>query len=51
MDAEQLLDAITPEVYDRLVYAVETGRYRGYTTFSRAARLMYASCDVVSIKT
>lgn len=25
MDAEQLLKAITPEVYDRLVYAVETG--------------------------
>ncbi|TON05515.1 hypothetical protein CGH64_25535, partial [Vibrio parahaemolyticus] len=27
MDAEQLLKAITPEVYDRLVYAVETGRW------------------------
>ena len=31
MDAEQLLDAITPEVYDRLVYAVETGRSVSYT--------------------
>ena len=27
MNAEQLLNAITPEVYDRLVYAVETGRW------------------------
>ncbi len=35
MDAEQLLKAITPEVYDRLVYAVETGRWPEGTTLSK----------------
>ncbi len=52
MDAEQLLKAITPEVYDRLVYAVETGRWPEGTTLSKEQRdSWYASCDVVSIKT
>lgn len=27
MDAEQLIDSITPEAYQRLTYAVETGRW------------------------
>ncbi len=38
MDAEQLLKAITPEVYDRLVYAVETGRWPEGTTLSKEQR-------------
>jgi len=27
MDAEQLIDAITPEAYERLLFAVETGKW------------------------
>lgn len=27
MDIEQLVDAITPEAYERLLYAVETGKW------------------------
>ncbi|MFA0438578.1 hypothetical protein BCU70_04525 [Vibrio sp. 10N.286.49.C2] len=27
MDVEQLLNAMTPDVYDRLIYACETGRW------------------------
>lgn len=27
MDAEQLVNAITPEAYERLLYAVETGKW------------------------
>ncbi|GAK17486.1 hypothetical protein JCM19053_2432 [Vibrio sp. JCM 19053] len=38
MDAEQLLQAMTPEVYDRLVYAVETGRWPEGTTLSKEQR-------------
>ena len=38
MDAEQLLNAITPEVYDRLVYAVETGRWPEGTPLSQEQR-------------
>jgi uncharacterized protein YeaC (DUF1315 family) len=38
MNAEQLLNAITPEVYDRLVYAVETGRWPEGTPLSQEQR-------------
>ena len=38
MDAEQLLNAITPEVYERLVYAVETGRWPEGTPLSQEQR-------------
>ncbi|MCW8335373.1 DUF1315 family protein [Vibrio sp. SCSIO 43135] len=38
MNAEQLLDAITPEVYERLTYAVETGRWPEGTTLSQEQR-------------
>lgn len=38
MDAEQLLQAMTPEVYDCLVYAVETGRWPEGTTLSKEQR-------------
>ncbi|PFG55689.1 hypothetical protein ATG66_2002 [Vibrio sp. ES.051] len=38
MNAEQLLKAMTPEVYNRLVYAVETGRWPEGTTLSREQR-------------
>ncbi|MGR5235646.1 YeaC family protein [Vibrio alfacsensis] len=38
MDAEQVLKAITPEVYDRLIYAVETGRWPEGTTLSKQQR-------------
>lgn len=38
MNTEQLLSAITPEVYQRLTYAVETGRWPEGTPLSQAQR-------------
>ncbi|MGC9401464.1 YeaC family protein [Vibrio genomosp. F10] len=38
MDAESLLEAITPEVYQRLTYAVETGRWPEGTRLSQSQR-------------
>ncbi|MGD8108967.1 YeaC family protein [Vibrio sp. TRT 21S02] len=38
MDAQQLLNAITPEVYERLVYAVETGKWPEGTPLSKEQR-------------
>ncbi len=38
MDAEQLLSAMTPEVYDRLTYAVETGKWPEGTALSKEQR-------------
>jgi len=38
MDVEQLLKAMTPDIYDRLVYAVETGRWSEGTTLSKQQR-------------
>lgn len=38
MDTEQLLNAMTPEVYQRLAYAVETGRWPEGTILSKAQR-------------
>ncbi|MGY0613939.1 YeaC family protein [Vibrio sp. FJH11] len=38
MDTEQLLKAMTPEVYERLVYAVETGRWPEGSMLSKQQR-------------
>lgn len=38
MDTEQLLKAMTPEVYERLVYAVETGRWPEGVMLSKQQR-------------
>ncbi|CAM4190858.1 YeaC family protein [Vibrio astriarenae] len=38
MDVNQLLEAITPEVYQRLSYAVETGRWPEGQTLTQAQR-------------
>ncbi|PMH40593.1 hypothetical protein BCU68_16165 [Vibrio sp. 10N.286.49.B3] len=38
MDAEKLLDAITPKVYKRLAYAVETGKWPEGTALSQEQR-------------
>ncbi|MCG6415385.1 YeaC family protein [Vibrio fluvialis] len=38
MDANQLIDAITPEAYERLVFAVETGKWPEGTTLSQEQR-------------
>ncbi|MEF1288987.1 YeaC family protein [Vibrio sp. M260118] len=38
MDAEQLIDAITPEAYERLLFAVETGKWPEGTPLSQQQR-------------
>ncbi|HAS6348313.1 YeaC family protein [Vibrio sp. IRLE0018] len=38
MNTEQLLSAMTPEVYQRLTYAVETGRWPEGTPLSQTQR-------------
>ena len=38
MDAEQLLNAMTPEVYERLTYAVETGKWPEGTALTQEQR-------------
>ncbi|MBD1573778.1 DUF1315 family protein [Vibrio sp. S17_S38] len=38
MNVEQLLNAMTPEVYDRLNYAIETGRWLDGTPISKELR-------------
>ncbi|MBA5762441.1 DUF1315 family protein [Vibrio sp. 404] len=38
MDVEQLVNAITPEAYERLLYAVETGKWPEGTTLSQEQR-------------
>ncbi|XAW90234.1 DUF1315 family protein [Vibrio sp. CDRSL-10 TSBA] len=38
MDANQLIDAITPEAYERLVFAVETGKWPEGTPLSPEQR-------------
>lgn len=38
MDTERLLDAITPEAYEKLTYAVETGRWPDGTMLSKEQR-------------
>ena len=38
MDAEQLVNAITPEAYERLLYAVETGKWPEGTPLSEQQR-------------
>ncbi|MDW6003604.1 YeaC family protein [Vibrio mangrovi] len=38
MDTQQLIDAITPEAYQRLLYAVETGKWPEGTTLSQQQR-------------
>ncbi|GAK84981.1 uncharacterized protein YeaC [Vibrio ponticus] len=38
MDVEQLVNAITPEAYQRLLYAVETGRWPEGTELSQQQR-------------
>jgi len=38
MDAEQLVNAITPEAYERLLYAVETGKWPEGTTLTQQQR-------------
>ncbi|WP_428772005.1 YeaC family protein [Vibrio sp.] len=38
MDAEQLLSAMTPEVYERLLFAVETGKWPEGTTLTQQQR-------------
>ncbi|EHI9242336.1 YeaC family protein [Vibrio vulnificus] len=38
MNTEQLLNAMTPEVYQRLTYAVETGRWPEGTPLSQTQR-------------
>lgn len=38
MDAEQLIDAITPEAYERLLFAVETGKWPEGTPLSQEQR-------------
>lgn len=35
MDVEQLLNAMTPDVYERLIYACETGRWPEGTILSQ----------------
>ncbi|CAH0539338.1 YeaC family protein [Vibrio marisflavi] len=38
MDTERLLDAMTPEAYEKLTYAVETGRWPDGTKLSKEQR-------------
>ncbi|SIN77394.1 hypothetical protein SAMN05444724_0362 [Salinivibrio sp. ES.052] len=38
MDIEQVLQAMTPEVYDRLCYAVETGKWPDGTVLNQTQR-------------
>jgi uncharacterized protein YeaC (DUF1315 family) len=38
MDAEQLINAITPEAYERLLFAVETGKWPEGTPLSQKQR-------------
>ncbi|MGC9422906.1 YeaC family protein [Vibrio sp.] len=38
MNAHQLIDAITPEAYERLLFAVETGKWPEGTPLSAAQR-------------
>ncbi|MEI8634290.1 DUF1315 family protein [Vibrio sp. PP-XX7] len=38
MKTQQLVDAITPEAYQRLLYAVETGKWPEGTLLSQAQR-------------
>jgi uncharacterized protein YeaC (DUF1315 family) len=38
MDIEQVLKAMTPEIYDRLCYAVETGKWPDGTGLNQAQR-------------
>ncbi|RJX73778.1 DUF1315 family protein [Vibrio sinensis] len=38
MDAEQLINAITPEAYERLLFAVETGKWPEGTPISQEQR-------------
>ncbi|MBY7995581.1 DUF1315 family protein [Vibrio fluvialis] len=38
MDANQLIDVITPEAYERLVFAVETGKWPEGTILSQEQR-------------
>ncbi|MFV0575692.1 MAG: YeaC family protein [Vibrio sp.] len=38
MNVEQLLEAMTPEVYERLNYAIETGRWLDGTPISQEQR-------------
>ncbi|MDN3697923.1 MULTISPECIES: YeaC family protein [Vibrio] len=38
MNPEQLLDAMTPEVYERLNFAVETGKWPEGTSLSKEQR-------------
>ncbi len=38
MDAQQLVNAITPDAYERLVYAVETGKWPEGTQLSPGQR-------------
>ncbi|NUY56390.1 hypothetical protein BZG78_05920 [Salinivibrio sp. MA351] len=38
MDIEQVLKAMTPEIYDRLCYAVETGKWPDGTSLNQAQR-------------
>ncbi|AIW13599.1 DUF1315 family protein [Vibrio europaeus] len=38
MDAEQLINAITPEAYERLLFAVETGKWPEGTPLSQEQR-------------
>lgn len=38
MDAEQLLNAMNPEVYERLTYAVETGKWPEGTALTQEQR-------------
>ncbi|MEL7293766.1 MAG: DUF1315 family protein [Pseudomonadota bacterium] len=38
MDAEQLINAITPEAYERLLFAVETGKWPEGTPLSKQQR-------------
>lgn len=48
MDAEQLLSAMTPEVYERLTYAVETGKWPEGTALSKnsATRVCKRLCYI-----
>ncbi|NIY83900.1 YeaC family protein [Vibrio hepatarius] len=38
MDAKQLIDAITPEAYERLLFAVETGKWPEGTPLTQEQR-------------
>lgn len=38
MDIDQLLEAMTPEVYERLLYAVETGKWPEGAVLSQEQR-------------